>query len=234
MGSKGNGKGQNGAPPPLSGGGSAGPESQLGHAPTLVLRSSSVSGAGRGTSNHRPAPGKTGRKDEFQAKFLSLPLRAATSLLLLGLFAEWLLPLSGLPDWNGTFTLTELIIAAASFLAVGVPLLPSWSSLLLRSVILIAAAGWLTGAREGWLPWLSALPSQLAGDLAGGFADGISRSWQAITLFIGLSLLLSALQMLVWIRQWGLGLTVVTGLYLFALYQWLGIDPLGGLHPHCR
>ncbi|MGU3570058.1 transglutaminase-like domain-containing protein, partial [Paenibacillus sp. A51L] len=163
---------------------------------------------------------------------LSLPLRLATSLLLLGLLAEWLLPLAQLPGWNSSFPLARLLLIGGAFLAAGAILLPGWAASLLRAAVLIGGAGWMAGGMRLLLDWIGGLPGIIADDIRSVGAQGISglsAPTQALLLLAGLAALLSALQTLVWIRQWGLGLTVLTGLYLGLLYQWMGLDLLPGM-----
>uniref|UniRef100_UPI0013E3D96E transglutaminase-like domain-containing protein n=1 Tax=Paenibacillus humicus TaxID=412861 RepID=UPI0013E3D96E len=182
----------------------------------------------RGSGNNAaPASGS-----DLSGHSLSLPLRLATSLLLLGLLAEWLLPLAQLPGWNSSFPLARLLLLGGAFLAAGAFLLPGWAASLLRTAVLIGGAGWMAGGMRLWLDWIGGLPGILADDVrsvADQGISGLSAPTQALLLLAGLAALLSALQTLVWIRQWGLGLTVLTGLYLGLLYQWMGLDLLPGM-----
>ncbi|QJC54493.1 transglutaminase domain-containing protein [Paenibacillus albicereus] len=57
----------------------------------------------------------------------------------------------------------------------------------------------------------------------------MSGAGQAFCLLLGLSILLSALQTLVWIRQWGIGLLGLTAGYLWLLSEWFGIDTMPNL-----
>ncbi|MGN7457946.1 transglutaminase-like domain-containing protein [Paenibacillus pasadenensis] len=182
----------------------------------------------------RPSASSRHARLEHAGGFLRWPLRAAASLLLLGLLTEWLLPLGRLPQWNDAYRIGGLAAIAGLLLLAGVWLLPGWASLLLRLAVVTAGAGWIGEGPDGWsgISGLPRLPGQLAQDagqlLAGGPA-AMSGVGQAFCLLLGLSILLSALQTLVWIRQWGIGLLGLTAAYLWALSEWFGLNTLPNL-----
>ncbi|PLT47698.1 Transglutaminase-like enzyme, putative cysteine protease [Paenibacillus pasadenensis] len=182
----------------------------------------------------RPSASSRHARLEHAGGLLRWPLRAAASLLLLGLLTEWLLPLGRLPQWNDAYRIGGLAAIAGLLLLAGVWLLPGWASLLLRLAVVTAGAGWIGEGPDGWsgISGLPRLPGQLAQDagqlLAGGPA-AMSGVGQAFCLLLGLSILLSALQTLVWIRQWGIGLLGLTAAYLWALSEWFGLNTLPNL-----
>ncbi|WP_194843444.1 transglutaminase-like domain-containing protein [Paenibacillus sp. B01] len=182
----------------------------------------------------RPSASSRHTRLEHAGGLLRWPLRAAASLLLLGLLTEWLLPLGRLPQWNDAYRIGGLAAIAGLLLLAGVWLLPGWASLLLRLAVVTAGAGWIGEGPDGWsgISGLPRLPGQLAQDagqlLAGGPA-AMSGVGQAFCLLLGLSILLSALQTLVWIRQWGIGLLGLTAAYLWALSEWFGLNTLPNL-----
>ncbi|SDT06400.1 Transglutaminase-like superfamily protein [Paenibacillaceae bacterium GAS479] len=169
---------------------------------------------------------------EHVGGLLGWPLRAASSLLLLALLFEWLLPLQGLPQWTHVYDLGILFALGAFILLIGVFLLSDWAAWLLRLVVILAGAALLGGSEPSTMESLIGLPVQLLDDAQALIREGpvaMSVSGQAVFLLGGLSILLSALQMLVWIRQWGIGLLALTALYLWSLNQWFGLDTLPNL-----
>ncbi|WP_176444831.1 transglutaminase-like domain-containing protein [Paenibacillus herberti] len=169
---------------------------------------------------------------EHVGGLLGWPLRAASSLLLLALLFEWLLPLQKLPQWTDVYDLGILFALGACIMLIGVLLLSDWAAWLLRLVVILAGAAWLGGSEQTTLESLIGLPVQLLDDAKALFREGpvaMSGTGQAVFLLGGLSILLSALQMLVWIRQWGIGLLALTALYLWSLNQWFGLDTVSNL-----
>ncbi|AJY74358.1 transglutaminase-like domain-containing protein [Paenibacillus beijingensis] len=170
---------------------------------------------------------------ELMGGFMPLGLRAAASLLLLGLFAEWLLPLQSVPGWSEPHRLIALIVAAAGFLAIGLFILPWPVAMLLNGLMCAVFTAASVPELGSSLPErVLQLPGQIwqdTGHLLHGGLLAMSDSLKMMLLFAGLAMLSTALQSLVWIRQWGLGLMFLTASYLLALYAWFGLDPLDAL-----
>ncbi|MCM3750269.1 transglutaminase family protein, partial [Paenibacillus pasadenensis] len=190
-----------------------------------------ANGKSQGAAGQASPPLTSTYKDQPGGQ-LGWPLRMATSLLLLGLLLEWLLPLRQLPQWTDVYSIGVLAIFGAAILLTGTFLLPGRIAVPLRLAAILAGAAWMDGGTQTFGERLAGLPGQLGEDAVLLVTDGpaaLSLFGQAFFLLAGLSILLSALQTLLWVRQWGIGLLVPTAIYLCMLNQWFGLDTVPNL-----
>lgn len=158
--------------------------------------------------------------------------RFVTSLLLLGLIMEWLLPLAQLEAYTELYRIGPVVTAAAGFLAVGLFVLPLWISLVMNSAVCLSAVLYLYGEQS---PSTGAALVRVADAVwqdvlgIGGGDLMFSGETRTLLMFAGLGMMATAVQSLVWLRQWGLGLTALTVVYLVALYSFLGLDVSAGV-----
>ncbi|MCQ6562572.1 transglutaminase-like domain-containing protein, partial [Paenibacillus mendelii] len=176
---------------------------------------------------------KAGRLDsEMPAFFGNGSRRLVTTLLLYGLIIEWLLPLNQLTVYTELYSIGPIVAAVGGFLAVGLWMPPLWVSLVVNSAICLGSASiiysshsptlldalfWITDAVQNDIVRL------MEGELLIG---GESRT---LLLIAGLGMMAVAVQSLVWMRQWGIGLTALTALYLLLLHSFLGVEVFPGL-----
>ncbi|WP_274648959.1 DUF4129 domain-containing transglutaminase family protein [Paenibacillus humicola] len=181
-------------------------------------------------------PGAWERGGDGTLFFAGFGRRLVTSLLLFGLMTEWLLPLRQLAAYTELYRIGPLIAAVGLFLAVGLFMPPTRVTLPLSFVISAAAVLYLFGGESGsFTAAIAHLAEALRGD-AERAAHGdfqLSGESRTLLLLVGLSMMAAAVQSLVWLRQWGLGLTALTAVYLMLLYGFLGIDVLPGLLRTC-
>ncbi|WP_309568683.1 transglutaminase-like domain-containing protein [Paenibacillus sp. sptzw28] len=162
--------------------------------------------------------------------------RFVTSLLLFGLMTEWLLPLEQLKAYTELYRVGPVIAAVGCFLAVGLLVPPVWASLLLNGVVCVGAVLYMFSVQSpSAVDSMARLIQALSGDALRVMEGHLQLSGETRTLLLimGLGMMAAAVQSLVWLRQWGLGLTALTALYLLALYAFLGIDVLPGLIRAC-
>lgn len=153
-------------------------------------------------------------------------VRAATSLLLFVLLREWLLPLAYVAAWTDLTRVDIIIYSVAYALLCGTMVL-SWKRLpLVLAVGLGLAVPWLyygTGEPVSWLPRLAAVFLEDARTLMAG--ESVLSAELRTTLLLGGCMSLScAMQSLMWLRGWGAGVAVATGLFVLNLEWWFGID----------
>ncbi|MFC4810752.1 transglutaminase-like domain-containing protein, partial [Paenibacillus sp. GCM10023250] len=162
--------------------------------------------------------------------------RLITSLLLYGLIVEWLLPLEQLKSYTELYQISPLLAAVGLYLAVGLFVPPTWAALALNGLVTVGAVLVLFEPHYG----------SIAGSVS-GFARAVrqdalhvlraefmlSGELRTLLLIGGLGMMAIAVQSLMWLRQWGLGLTALTALYLLLLYGFLGLDVFPGLLRAC-
>ncbi|MFD0590003.1 transglutaminase family protein [Paenibacillus sp. GCM10027627] len=170
---------------------------------------------------------KRGRRAE------ELPLyRLATSVLLFGLLAEWLLPWSDSGQWSAVYHIGPLLTVIACIMTVGLFRLNGAVSLLVHTLLVLFSLAWLFKGEGSAIQWLTAFPGLLAEQLsviASSELWAMSGELRTLILFVGWAMLAPALQALIWQRQASLGLAGITLLYLILLHVWLGMDVMGGL-----
>ncbi|MCU6712496.1 transglutaminase family protein [Paenibacillus sp. J5C_2022] len=164
---------------------------------------------------------------------VSLVYRIATSLLLFGLVAEWLLPWSSTGQWAVIHHPEPLLLVIGCTMIAGLFKLPWGVSLPLNAIICLLAMMLLyKSAGQTGLEWLAGLPSLFYEDVDRILNNGVwamSGEMRSLMLFTGWSMLAPALQGLMWLRQTALGFAAATIMYLIALHVWLGMDVLGSL-----
>ncbi|MBW7474873.1 transglutaminase-like domain-containing protein [Paenibacillus oenotherae] len=168
-----------------------------------------------------------------EGQFFSMAApRLVTSLLLLGLITEWVLPLAQLEAYTQLYRIGPVIAAVAGFLAVGLFVLPLLVSLLLNSAVCLGAVLFLYGEQaSGAGAPLFQIAEAVWQDMLGVAGGDLLFSGETRTLlmFAGVGMMVTAVQSLVWLRQWGLGLTAITAIYLLVLHAFLGLDVMSGL-----
>uniref|UniRef100_UPI001FE7CB42 transglutaminase-like domain-containing protein n=1 Tax=Paenibacillus kobensis TaxID=59841 RepID=UPI001FE7CB42 len=158
--------------------------------------------------------------------------RLWTSLLLYGLLVEWIWPWTAVTD-NGGVNFAPLLIAVCCF-AAGELFRFRPGAAFLWNVFIILFTLWRLYGQEAANPldWLTGFPARLA-DEAAKIADGglwlLSGEVRAFVLLIGWALLVPALQLIIWARQFAHGIGIATVLYLLMLHEWLGMDTQWGL-----
>ncbi|MBJ6362393.1 transglutaminase domain-containing protein [Paenibacillus sp. GCM10012307] len=155
--------------------------------------------------------------------YWSFRLRLITSALLLVILYQWLLPLDSLKYIIGLYHIDPLFPLIGIALATGAVLLPIWASLMINSVSCLYAVMHLyyrDYVKSEWLPRMTQSLLSDADHLMAGRLD-LSGELRTLLLFIGVVLLASTLQTLVWSRLWGPGLALGTAVYLLHMY-WVG------------
>ncbi|WP_240548494.1 transglutaminase-like domain-containing protein, partial [Paenibacillus lignilyticus] len=153
--------------------------------------------------------------------------RLITSLLLFGLIVEWLLPLAQLKEYTELYQVEPLLATVGLFLAVGLFVPPTWLSIVLNSVItmgtvLILFQGQYASGQDALMGLVHAFTHDVGQLLQGKIV--LSGEMRTVLLVSGLGMMALALQSLVWLRQWGLGLAALTVVYLLMLYGFLGLQ----------
>ncbi|GFN33302.1 hypothetical protein PCURB6_35620 [Paenibacillus curdlanolyticus] len=179
-------------------------------------------------------------KEQTNIKTLSLneavpwAHRLWTSLLLYGLLVEWIWPWTVSFDRDGSSVdYAPLLIAVCCFAAGELFRLRAGVAFLWNVLVILFTLWRLYGYdAAGPADWLIGLPSRLADEVA-AIADGgfwlLSGEVRALVLLIGWALLVPALQLIIWARQFAHGIGITTVLYLLMLHEWLGMDTQWGL-----
>lgn len=162
--------------------------------------------------------------------------RLITSLLLYGLIVEWLLPLEQLKSYTELYQISPLLVAVGLYLAVGLFVPPTWAALALNGLVTVGAVlvlfephyGSIGGSVSGFV---RAVRSDALHVLRADFM--LSGELRTLLLIGGLGMMAIAVQSLMWLRQWGLGLTALTAVYLLLLYGFLGLNVFPGLLRAC-
>ncbi|BBH22669.1 hypothetical protein Back11_40140 [Paenibacillus baekrokdamisoli] len=162
--------------------------------------------------------------------------RLITSLLLFGLIIEWVLPLSHLEAYTELYRIGPVIMAVGLFLGIGVFVPPMLISFLLNSVVCLGTVMLLfniqyTSNYEAFMGLVQALKSDMLRVMEGQLQ--LSGETRTLLLIAGLGMMALAVQSLMWLRQWGLGLTALTAVYLLVLYGFFGMDVFPGLLRTC-
>lgn len=157
----------------------------------------------------------------------SIGLRFAMSLLLFGLFAEWLYPLDSLLSQGQTQLITLLFALTGLLLLFGCFRLPAALFAVLPPLLIAFSLLYLYGRAEG-LSWFTGYARLFGADLAGfletGRLSGVSMETRALLLLIGWTLLVVSVQMLALGRQSILLFLSVTVVYLLALETGAGLE----------
>ncbi|MFB9325730.1 DUF4129 domain-containing transglutaminase family protein [Paenibacillus aurantiacus] len=158
--------------------------------------------------------------------------RLLTTALLFGLFMEWLLPLVQLSKYTELYRIAPVAAAVGGFLAVGLLMPPVAASFAANASIVVLAVGLIYSPHAGSL-WaaLMRIANAVRADamlLAQG-SLALSGETRTLLLISGLGMMAAAIQSLVWLRQWGLGLTGLTLVYLMLLHSFLGLDVMGAV-----
>lgn len=179
---------------------------------------------------------KRSKERESLSFFRSAASRFVTSLLLYGLIVEWLLPLEQLQSYTELYTIGPLLAAVGVFLLVGLFVPPTWLALPLNGCVAIATAITLFKPHYGsfassWSGLARAFRLDAAGVAGGNFM--LTGEMRTLLLICGLGMMTIAVQSLMWLRQWGLGLTALTAVYLMILYGFMGLEVFPGLLRAC-
>ncbi|MFD0711884.1 transglutaminase family protein [Paenibacillus sp. GCM10027626] len=163
--------------------------------------------------------------------FQGFSCRFVASLLLFGIFVEWLLPLQQLAAYTELNRLSPVIAAVGCFLFIGLLALPPWAVVLLNGAICFGSIGVFYSEEINPLIGASHAVKVFSGDalklLSGDFALG--GETRTLLLIAGVGMIAVSMQALMWLRQWGLGLAGLTALYLLLLHSFLGLQVYAGL-----
>lgn len=170
---------------------------------------------------------------DTQYVYLPLSRKLATSLLLLALVAEWVLPLRRFAEWTELYVVESIVLVVGLALVAGVITASWWGQLLINAAVI-----WFTimflfnrGGLDAW-QWVLHIGDTLRHDLLGiaVFNDwALSGELRTAILFTGAAMLVLALQSLLWMRQWGVGLAALTLFYLLVLHWVAGVAVFGAL-----
>ncbi|UVI30909.1 DUF4129 domain-containing transglutaminase family protein [Paenibacillus spongiae] len=195
-----------------------------------------AAGNGKDGGSQTAAPDAASKADhpdnELPVFFENRTRRFITTLLLFGLIIEWLLPLNQLTAYTELYSIGPILVAVGGFLAVGLRMPPLWVSLLLNSAICIGSAAYIYSSHSpSMLDALFRLADAVQLDIMRLMEGQLMLGGESRTLLLiaGLGMMAVAIQSLVWMRQWGLGLTALTALYLLLLHSFLGIEVFAGL-----
>lgn len=157
----------------------------------------------------------------------SVGLRILITLLLFGLFGEWLYPLHALMPERQTELLPLFLVLTGSLLFVGCLRLPSGLFAPLPPLFIAGAMLYLFGREEG-LAWFAGYAQTLAADLQEFLGTGrlyaISMETRALLLLIGWTLLVMSVQLLALSRQSILLFLTATVVYLLVLEAAAGLE----------
>ena len=170
---------------------------------------------------------KTSQSTSDEAPPPAWLVRAVTSLLLFVLLREWLLPLAYVAAWTDLTRVDVMIYSVAYALVCGTVVL-SWKRLPLLLVAGLAlAVPWLYYGGTGPGSW-SQLTSVFLEDARMLMAGKpiLSPELRTVLLLSGCMALTCAMQSLMWLRGWGAGIALVTGIFVLNLEWWFGIDAL--------
>lgn len=153
--------------------------------------------------------------------------RFAVSLLLFGLFAEWLYPLFSLIDEGQEKVVYLFLALTAALLFIGCFRMPKWLYAPLPVLIIAAAMYLFFGGAEG-LQWYAEYSELLIQDVVqlaqSAKLSGISMESRMLLLLIGWSLLVVSVQMLALGRG-----SILLFLSVTILYLWV-LEIAAGLH----
>ncbi|TYP70585.1 transglutaminase-like domain-containing protein [Paenibacillus methanolicus] len=185
------------------------------------------------------AGGIRGRRSRARAEKLELiaffgPMtrRLLTTALLFGLFMEWLLPLAQLSEYTELYRIGPVAAAIGGFLAVGLFMPPVAISFAANALVVVLSVSLIYASHAGspaaaLLRIANAVQSDALLLAQGSLA--FSGETRTLLLVSGLGMMAAAIQSLVWLRQWGLGLTGITLVYLMLLHSFLGFDVLAAV-----
>ena len=159
--------------------------------------------------------------------------RLWTSLLLYGLLLEWIWPWTVASSASGAVNSAPLLIAVCCFTAGELLRFRAGISLIWNALIILVTLWRLYGAGgQGPVEWLIGFPARMMDEFS-HVADGglwlLSGEVRALVLLAGWALLVPALQLIIWARQFAHGIGIATVLYLLMLHEWLGMDTQWGL-----
>ncbi|MFD2380331.1 transglutaminase-like domain-containing protein, partial [Paenibacillus xanthanilyticus] len=190
-------------------------------------RNSRASGSGRGRRSYARA-----EKLELLAFFGPVTRRLLTTALLFGLFLEWLLPLAQLSNYTELYRIGPVAAVIAGFLAVGLFMPPVVISFAANALVVVLSVSLIYAEHAGspaaaLLHMADAVRADAQLLAQGSLA--FSGETRTLLLVSGLGMMAAAIQSLVWLRQWGLGLTGITLVYLMLLHSFLGLDVLAAV-----
>ncbi|WP_339819975.1 transglutaminase domain-containing protein [Paenibacillus sp. FSL R7-0216] len=154
-------------------------------------------------------------------------LRILITLLLFGLFGEWLYPLHAMMPDRQTELIPLFFILTGALLLFGCLRLPSGLFAPLPPLLIAGAMLYLFGREEG-VSWFSGYAQTIAADLDEFLSTGrlyaISMETRALLLLIGWTLLVVSVQMLALSRQSILLFLSATVIYLLVLEAAVGLE----------
>lgn len=160
------------------------------------------------------------RESSVKGKLADLGYRFLLSVLLLGLFGEWMYPLRPFMDGDQGNVIELFLALTGMLLLAGCFRLPSYLYAPIPPVLIAGSLYLLYGNHEGF-SWFADYISQIAADVTEivqtGRLFGISGETRALLLLIGWSLLVVSVQMLAMGKQSILLFIAASLLYLLAL-----------------
>ncbi|WP_178020212.1 transglutaminase domain-containing protein [uncultured Paenibacillus sp.] len=177
------------------------------------------------TAGGRLAAGVPSRRSGHPAP--SAGLRIVITLLLFGLFGEWLYPLHAMMPDRQTELIPLFFILTGALLLFGCLRLPSGLFAPLPPLLIAGAMLYLFGREEG-VAWFGGYAQTIASDLEEFLGSGrlyaISMETRALLLLIGWTLLVVSVQMLALSRQSILLFMSATVIYLLVLEAAVGLE----------
>ncbi|EFM10246.1 transglutaminase domain protein, partial [Paenibacillus curdlanolyticus YK9] len=158
--------------------------------------------------------------------------RMWTSLLLYGLLLEWIWPWTR--GAHGEVIRSAPLLLAVLGFTVGELFRFRAVAAFVWNLLVVMAAVMQLYRPEGqsMLNWLVNSPTRLIDQII-QLSDGgmwlMSGELRAFILLAGWALLVPALQLIIWARQFAHGLGIVTIVYLLMLHEWIGMDTQWGL-----
>lgn len=177
------------------------------------------------TSSGQLAPVTPSRRGGHSAP--SVGLRVVITLLLFGLFGEWLYPLHAMIPERQTELLPLFFVLTGALLLFGCLRLPTALYAPLPPLLIAGAMLYLFGRGEG-IAWFAGYAHTISADLEAFWDTGrlfsISMETRALLLLIGWTLLVVSVQMLALSRQSILLFLSATVIYLLVLEAAVGLE----------
>ncbi|WP_138493392.1 transglutaminase-like domain-containing protein [Paenibacillus pinistramenti] len=175
----------------------------------------------------KPASAAADADFSFRLYAARLAARLWCSLLLLGMFHQWLEPLRIMGSPEGKIYYGLLLVLTAGLLAAGSIGFPSGMTAVLALAALCQSMVYLFGDGRGWL-WLLDFGPALVKDISAwaqtGSMDGISQASRVLVLLTGWILLILSVQLLALNRHTVLLFLSISTVYLYAFELTSEID----------
>ncbi|WP_018753490.1 transglutaminase-like domain-containing protein [Paenibacillus sanguinis] len=179
-------------------------------------------------AGRRLTPGHQSPRGLYEGQgALSALMRLAISLLLFGLFSEWLYPLQHLVAAGSSRATILFFVLTGLLLLIGCFRLPSTLFMLGPPLFIAASMLYLYGSEEG-VGWFFSYADLLRADLSEFLSSGrlyaVSMESRALLLLIGWTLLVVSVQMLALARQSIWLFLAATFVYLLTLEAVAGLE----------